>query len=256
MLSIKNLSVTIENHPIITNLNLEVGDGSVHALMGPNGSGKSSLAHVIMGHPRYTVQGEIFYGDTDIMSLSPDKRAQLGIFVAFQHPYELPGVTVFQFLKEAYQTRMGTLLEVKQFQEVLVPLLQSVGLDSSFAHRACNDGFSGGEKKRLELVQMLVLQPSLVILDEIDSGLDVDGLSLVADALSFLRKMTDRQVSFVIITHYQRLFKYIKPDFVHIMHNGSLIQSGDYSLIHELEESGYQPFVNRITQGPVRGASL
>lgn len=223
LLTIKNLTVSIEDQEIIKNFNLQINAGSVHALMGPNGSGKSSLANTLMGHPRYCVKsGTIFFNEIDITNFSPDKRAKQGLFLAFQYPQEVPGVQVFTFLKEAQ----------------LCTYLQLLSMDESFAYRNVNEGFSGGEKKRFELLQLLMLKPKLAILDEIDSGLDVDALKIVAQGLAFARK-ENPNLSIILITHYQRILNYIEPDFVHVMQDGQLVQSGNASLAHAIDKQGY-----------------
>lgn len=240
MLLIKNLSVALKSgQQIIKNLFLEVAPGTVHAIMGSNGSGKSTLAYTLMGHPNYTIiDGLIMYKDQDVAQLSPDKRAKLGIFLAFQHPFEIPGVTVLSFLKSAHQAVTGIQLGVKEFQLLLLDAMELLHIDPLFAHRALNVGFSGGEKKRLEMLQLLILKPSLVILDEIDSGLDIDALKVVAQGLHHLKNQNP-DVSIIMITHYPRMLNYLKPDYVHIMHQGTIIKSGDLSLVSEIEDKGY-----------------
>jgi len=240
MLSIKNLSVALEStQPIIKNLNLEVAPGTFHAIMGPNGSGKSTLAYILMGHPKYQItSGSITYNNIDITQLSPAKRAKLGIFLAFQHPYEIPGVTVFTFLKEAYQAITDAHLSIKDFQTLLLATMEQLSIDPSFAHRALNVGFSGGEKKRLEMLQLLILKPSLVILDEIDSGLDIDALKIVVSGLHYL-KSHNPSCSILMITHYQRMLEHVKADVVHIMREGNIVSSGTAAIVHELEHKGY-----------------
>lgn len=227
---------------IVSDFTLTVLPGTTHALMAPNGSGKSTIAYALMGHPAYTVNaGSVVFNGHDITQVSAHKRAQLGIFLAFQNPLSLPGVTVASFLKEAYQAIQGTHIEVKDFQQLLFTAMEKLGMEAAFAFRAVNDGFSGGEKKRLEMLQLLILKPSLVILDEIDSGLDVDALKCVAKVLNDLRH-ENMAMSIIIITHYQRMLELVKPDHVHIMYQGKLVKSGDYSLVHELEDKGYDEF--------------
>lgn len=243
MLLIKNLSVALKSgQQIIKNLYLSIAPGTVHAIMGSNGSGKSTLAYTLMGHPNYIItQGSITYKDQDVAQLSPDKRAKLGMFLAFQHPFEIPGVTVLSFLKEAYQAITGTQLGVKEFQVILLNAMELLHIDPLFAHRALNVGFSGGEKKRLEMLQLLILKPSLVILDEIDSGLDIDALKVVAQGLHHLKNQQP-DVSIMMITHNPRMLDYLKPDVVHIMHQGTITKSGDLSLVSELEDKGYDAY--------------
>jgi Fe-S cluster assembly ATP-binding protein len=239
ILSIKNLAVSIEDREIIKNFNLEIEAGSIHALMGPNGSGKSSLANTLMGHPRYSVKGgTIFFNEIDITNFSPDKRAKQGLFLAFQYPQEIPGVQVFTFLKEVQRALTGNDIPVEELYDQLCNYLQLLSMDESFAYRNVNEGFSGGEKKRFELLQLLMLKPKLAILDEIDSGLDVDALKVVAHGLAIARKESPN-LSILLITHYQRILNYIEPDFVHVMQDGYLIKSGDASLAQAIDQEGY-----------------
>lgn len=244
-LIITNLTVHIEPQlQIINSLNLTLAPGSIHALMGPNGSGKSTLAYTLMGHPNYQcVGGSIIYKEQDLSLLSPDKRAKLGIFLAMQHPCELPGVTVRTFLKEAYHACTSRHATPQEFQDMLTNYMEMVGLDPSFAYRAMHEGFSGGEKKRLELLQMLILKPSLIILDEIDSGLDVDALKRVATILSYL-KQHNSAMTVIVITHYHRILEYIVPDYVHIMMQGALVKSGAAELAFVVEKKGYDGIAN------------
>lgn len=241
-LLIDQLHVSIDGQEIIKGLSLHVLPGSLHALMGSNGSGKSSLAYTIMGHPRYLItQGSIFYKGQDITQMSPDKRAQLGIFLAFQHPYALPGVTVKIFLKESHQAATGITLGVKEFQELLYAAMARLSIDQSFADRFLNEGFSGGEKKRFEMLQLILLKPSLVILDELDSGLDIDALKIVTQSL--LAARTDSpSMTIILITHYQKMLNYITPDFVHIMCDGIITKTGSAHLAIELEDRGYDGY--------------
>ena len=242
MFLIKNLSVSIDDQPIINDLNLQVAPGTIHAIMGPNGSGKSTLAYTLAGHPNYKIErGSIVFNNQNVTKLPPDKRAQAGLFLAFQHPCEIPGVTVSNFLKEAYAAITTTQISVEEFHQLLQKKMKLLNIDPSFAYRNLNDGFSGGEKKRLEMLQLLVLKPKLAILDEIDSGLDIDALKIVAQGLTQARR-ENPSMSVIIITHYQRILNYIKPDFVHILMNGNIVQSGDATLAHSLEQRGYQQF--------------
>ncbi len=239
MLNIKNLTIALGDQIIVKNLNLSVQPGSVHAIMGPNGSGKSTLAATLMGDPRYTVtNGTAELNGVNILELAPDKRAQAGLFLAYQQPVELPGVRVFTFLKEAYNAVHKVKLDPKAFQEKLLAMMDVLNMDHAYAQRNVNEGFSGGEKKRLELLQLLLLQPQVAILDEIDSGLDIDALKLVAQALSYAREKNPQMIV-VAITHYQRLLDHVKPDFVHIVQQGALVQSGTAALAHVLEQKGY-----------------
>jgi len=243
-LTIKNISVTVENSHVIKQLSLSINPGEIHVIMGPNGCGKSSMAYALMGHPRYLLsKGEITAFGKDITQLSPDKRAKLGMFLAFQYPYEIPGATVFSVLKESYVAITGKLVSMAKFSEILYKNMDLLQIDHDFAFRNLNDGFSGGEKKKFEILQMLVLQPRLVILDEIDSGLDIDSLRIVSQALLHAKK-ENPQMSFIIITHHLNILKHIRPDFVSIMHNGEIVDSGDFSLAKEIEAKGYCRFID------------
>ena len=239
MLHITNLSVAHKKQPILSNVHLAIKPGSVHALMGPNGSGKSTLAYTLMGHPQYTItHGSIVLKDQDITTLPADKRARAGLFLAFQHPYAIPGVTVFDFLKEAHRAVTGKQVSVQEFKELLEQTMQLLAIDPAFCTRALNDGFSGGEKKRLEMLQLLMLNPDVAVLDEIDSGLDIDALKIVAQSISYA-KSKNPALSILIITHYQRILDYVQPDCVHILCGGTIVTSGDYTLVHEIEQKGY-----------------
>jgi Fe-S cluster assembly ATP-binding protein len=240
LLRINNLTVAIEEQTVLHGLDLSIASSQVHALMGPNGSGKSTLAYALMGHPRYSVQnGEIFLNDTAITHLTPDKRAKLGLFLSFQHPQEIAGVQVFTFLKEAKRALSGTDVAIEELFEELSGYCQLLQIDQTFLYRNLNDGFSGGEKKKFEMLQLLVLKPKIAILDEIDSGLDVDALKAVAAGIAHART-TNPALAILLITHYQRILHYIKPDQVHVLMNGKLTESGDYQLAERIETSGYQ----------------
>ncbi len=241
MLFLKNVTVCVEQKNVVQNLSLQIAPGSLHVVMGQNGSGKSSLAHSLMGLPAYAVtSGAIQFKEQDLITMSMQDRSKLGIFLAFQQPLTIPGVTVFQFLKEIYGLS-GQQIAPAEFQQLLEKLLQQVGLDISFLYRGFNDNFSGGEKKRLEIVQMLLLQPKLIILDEIDSGLDVDALRSIG--VSVQQYLQDHQdASCMVITHYRRILDYLEPDFIHVMHNGTIVHTGDAQLSYEIEEKGYDSY--------------
>jgi Fe-S cluster assembly ATP-binding protein len=241
MLSIKNLHVAVDGNPILKGINLEINAGEVHAIMGPNGSGKSTLSKVLAGHPAYVVtEGLIEYKNQDLAPLSPDERAKAGIFLSFQYPVEIPGVTNISFLKSAvnavYEGQKRKTLDAVEFLSFIRAKCKILDMDESFLYRGINEGFSGGEKKRNEILQMLALEPALSILDETDSGLDIDALRIISTGVNAMRSQ-DRAI--VLVTHYQRLLNYIEPDFIHVLANGKIIKSGDKSLALELEEKGY-----------------
>lgn len=243
LLSIKGLSVWRDQKPILNDLNLEIQPGSVHALMGPNGSGKSTLAHTILGHPDYEIQaGQLAYKDQNLADLAIEKRAQQGIFVAFQQPIEIPGVSVFDFLRESYMALGKRSLSVSEFQALLYQHMDMVGLAYSFAYRPLNVGFSGGEKKRLEILQLLLFTPSLAILDEIDSGLDVDAIRLVGQGLQKAREQNP-EMALIIISHYPHLFYYVNPDRVHIINKGIITKSDSADLAYAIESRGYGEYL-------------
>ena len=241
MLSIKNLKVTVDNKDILQGLNLEVKPGEVHAIMGPNGSGKSTLAKILAGRDDYTqVQGEARYMDKDLFALAPEERAREGVFLAFQYPVEIPGVNNVYLLKAGLNAirkhRGQEELDAADFLMLVKSKMQLMQMDESFLSRGINERFSGGEKKRNEILQMLILEPKLAILDESDSGLDIDALKVVANGVNKLR---DKDRAIVLVTHYQRLLNYIVPDFVHVLSGGRIVKSGDKSLALELEARGY-----------------
>lgn len=246
MLEIKNLHASIDNIEILKGLNLKIGKGEIHAIMGTNGSGKSTLSKVLTGHPTYSVnKGEIFFENQKINDLSPEQRAQLGLFLAFQYPVEIPGVSNEEFLRIAYnlKRKSQSLPELNpiEFFEIVKEKLDSATLNLEFLNRNVNEGFSGGEKKRNEILQMTVLDPKLSILDETDSGLDIDALRNLSTGIN---NFMTKEKSLILITHYQRLLDYIKPDFVHIMHKGKIIKTGNASLALTLENEGYEWLTN------------
>jgi Fe-S cluster assembly ATP-binding protein len=237
MLKIEDLQVEIDGQEIVKGLDLEVGKGEIHAIMGPNGSGKSTLANVLMGHPRYEVTGgSITFQGEDVFELEPDERAKLGMFLAFQYPSEVPGVSVANFLRTAVNSVREEELSPMEMYRLLQEKMGIMQMNPKFAERYLNEGFSGGEKKRNEILQMLMLDPKLAIMDETDSGLDIDALQVVAKGVNELR---GPEFSAVIITHYQRILRYIEPDHVHVMLDGRLVTSGGKELADDLEEKGY-----------------
>lgn len=247
MLSIKNLEARVEEKPILKGLDLEVKAGEVHAIMGPNGAGKSTLSHVLTGRSGYEVTaGTIEFEGADLLPLKPEERARAGVFLAFQYPVEIPGVSNIYLLKAALNAirRHRGLPEVDamDFLQLVKTKIRSLGLDEAFLYRGVNEGFSGGEKKRNEMLQMAILEPRLCLLDETDSGLDIDALRIVADGVNALRS-PDR--AFVMVTHYQRLLDYIEPDYVHVLADGRIVRSGGPELARELESKGYGWLENR-----------
>ena len=245
MFKISNLTVSIDDKEILKNFGIDVGPGEVHAIMGPNGSGKSTLAHVCAGKEEYTVlSGNVVLNDEELLEMEPEERSTRGLFLAFQYPIEIPGVTTMTFLKSSleahYKANGRAPLTTPEFMKYVKSKATELNIDDSMIKRPLNVGFSGGEKKRNEILQMALLDPKICILDETDSGLDIDALRLVAEGVNKLRN--DNR-SFIVITHYQRLLDYIKPDFVHIMHDGKIIQTGDSSLALDLEKSGYANYI-------------
>jgi len=242
-LEIKDLHVTIDGKEILKGVDLVAKQGEIHAIMGPNGTGKSTLAYTLMGHPSYSVtRGEVLFKGQNVLELEPDERSRLGLFLAFQYPVAIPGVTVANFLRTALNAhRRASNKEDKgiplpEFRKMLTAKMQMLKMDPAFAGRYLNDGFSGGEKKRAEILQMATLQPEIAILDETDSGLDIDALRIVADGVN---AFTGPNLGVIVITHYQRLLNYIKPQFVHVMMGGRIVESGGPDLALSLEERGY-----------------
>jgi Fe-S cluster assembly ATP-binding protein len=257
MLSVRNLHAGVDGREILRGIDLEVRRGEIHAVMGPNGSGKSTLAQVLAGHPAYTVTaGEVIYEGQNLLELSPESRARAGLFLAFQYPIEIPGVSTAQFLKAAVneiRTRQGQdELDAMEFLELLREKLKLVEMDQSFISRAVNEGFSGGEKKRNEILQLAVLAPRLAILDETDSGLDIDALRVVANGINQLRTP---HTATILVTHYQRLLNYITPDQVHVLFNGRIVKSGGKELALALEAHGYDWIKDEIPAVAPLGAA-
>jgi Fe-S cluster assembly ATP-binding protein len=241
MLEIKNLHASVDGKEILKGINLTVNKGEVHAIMGPNGSGKSTLAKVLAGHPSYEVTGgEVIYDGKNLLEMSPDERAREGVFMAFQYPVEVPGVSNAQFLRLAYNEKQKHFgqeeLDPLEFKDLLKEKAALVEMDASFMTRSVNEGFSGGEKKRNEILQMAVLDPKLAVLDETDSGLDIDALRIVAEGVN---KLHSAEKASILVTHYQRLLNYIVPDFVHVLSGGRIVKEGGKELALELEEKGY-----------------
>ena len=250
MLSIKNLQAEIEGKQILNGINLEVKAGEIHAIMGPNGSGKSTLSAIIAGRQEYQVTaGSVTFNDKNILAMSPEVRACEGIFLAFQYPIEIPGVSSINFLRTALNEKRKYKglqpIEATDFLKTMREKMELIKMDKSLTSRSLNEGFSGGEKKRNEIFQMAMLEPTLAILDETDSGLDIDALRLVSEGVNKLR---NKDNAFVVITHYQRLLDYIVPDFVHVLYKGRIVKSGDKSLALELEEKGYDWIKDEVEQ--------
>lgn len=254
-LEIRNLHVQINGKEILKGFTLNLPKGEVHAIMGPNGTGKSTLAYTLMGHPSYEVtEGEVIFKGQNILDLEPDERSRLGIFLAFQYPVAIPGVTVANFLRTAVNARRKAEspddkgISIPEFRRLLKDKMSMLKMDSAFAGRYLNDGFSGGEKKRAEILQMAVLKPEIAILDETDSGLDIDALRIVSEGVNALR---GPELGVLVITHYQRILNYIRPDVVHVMMDGRIVESGDADLAQHLEEHGYDWVREKLENGTV-----
>ena len=247
ILEVRDLHVSIAGKPelqIVRGADLEIRPGEIHALMGPNGSGKSTLANTIAGSPAYTVDsGQVLFQGQDVTAMPADQRARLGMFLSFQYPTAIPGVTMVNFLREALKARRGEEVPAREFLAELRETLKTLKMDESFARRYVNDGFSGGEKKRAEILQLGMLKPILAVLDETDSGLDVDALRTVAEGVNALRTP---DIGILIITHYERILNYIAPDVVHILVNGRIVKSGDFALAKEIETNGYDPILAEL----------
>ncbi len=237
LFSIRNVEVFANEKHIVKGVDLQVNAGEVHAIMGPNGSGKSTFASAIAGHPMLTLTGEVRLDGRDLVSLAPDERARLGFFLAFQYPVAVPGVTVANFVKAALEARLSEPLSLMAYRKKLTAALENLEIPMEFAGRYINDGFSGGEKKRLEILQMQLLSPKIAFLDEIDSGLDIDALKTVSKGINQAKAAG---AGIVLVTHYQRILNYVKPDFVHVFKNGRIVKSGGAEQALELEEKGYE----------------
>jgi Fe-S cluster assembly ATP-binding protein len=256
VLKIEDLHVAVEGKPIVNGLSLSIPAGEVHAIMGPNGSGKSTLANTLAGHPKYQVTtGHVYLKGEEVTGLSPDERAQRGMFLAMQYPTAIPGVTMVNFLRAALKAVQGRDVPVREFRQRLTEALAVLKMDESFARRYVNDGFSGGEKKRAEVLQMSILKPSVAIMDETDSGLDIDALRTVADGINALSEQ-DPEMGILLITHYQRILNYVTPDKVHVLYKGRIVRTGGHELAAELEEKGYDWITSEIDADGAKDAVL
>ncbi len=248
-LEIRNLQASVEGTPILKGVNLTIKQGEIHALMGPNGSGKSTLANVLMGNPAYTVDGgQVIFDGVDLLELEPDARSRLGLFMAFQYPVAIPGVTLANFLRSAINARRRDAnpedkgISIPEFRRLLMDKMNYLEISPDFAGRYLNDGFSGGEKKRAEILQMAVLQPKIAILDETDSGLDIDALRIVAGGVN---RLVGPDLGVLVITHYKRILDYIRPQYIHVMMDGRIVESGGPELADQLEATGYRPIFEK-----------
>ena len=249
-LEVRDLHVQVEEKVILKGVSLTINKGEVHALMGPNGSGKSTLANVLMGNPFYQVaRGDVLYKGEDLLVMAPDERARKGLFIAFQYPVAIPGVTMASFLRTAVSARRGyekELIPVGEFQKILRAKIEDLKMDPAITGRYVNEGFSGGEKKRAEILQMALMEPEIAIMDETDSGLDIDSVKIVADGVNRMFDASGRQMGIVVITHYSRILHYIKPHHVHVMFDGRLVVSGGAELAEELEQNGYEGIKSQV----------
>jgi len=237
LLQFENIHIEIEDKKVVAGVSLNIKKGEIHAIMGPNGSGKSSLSNALMGHPNYRVtEGTAKFQGKDLLELSPDERSRAGLFLAFQYPLAIPGVTVANFMRTALKAHRGKDADMSDFRKIFKARMADLSIDPDFATRYLNDGFSGGEKKRIEILQLSVLQPRMAILDETDSGLDIDALQIVAKGINRFRT---KENAVLLVTHYQRILSHVVPDFVHVMINGRIVRSGGPELALELEEKGY-----------------
>ncbi len=233
----KNIHVAVEGNEVVNDVSLTINRGEVHAIMGPNGSGKSSLSNALMGHPSYEItKGEAYLDGQSVLEMEADERSRAGLFLAFQYPVAIPGVTVANFMRAALKSHRGKDADITDFRKLFLAEMKELSIDRSFATRYMNEGFSGGEKKRIEILQMAMLQPKMALLDETDSGLDIDALKTVSEGIN---RFHDETNSLLLVTHYQRLLNYVKPDFVHVMYRGRLVKSGGAELALQLEEKGY-----------------
>ena len=248
-LEIRNLHVSINGTPILKGVNLTINQGETHALMGPNGSGKSTLAYALMGHPAYTIDaGQVIFDGEEVLELEADERSRLGLFLAFQYPVAVPGVSVANFLRSAINARRKSQnpedqgISIPQFRKLLTQKMDLLGIDNKFAGRYLTEGFSGGEKKRNEILQLATLEPRIAILDETDSGLDIDALRIVADGVN---KLKGPDLGILVITHYKRMLDYLQPEHIHLMMDGRIVESGGPELAEEVETAGYKPFFEK-----------